>query len=104
MENEPKKNELMKRFELHIEGQTAVLDYAEQGDSVLLFTHTFVPAALRGRNIAAILTRHALEDARRQGKKVVPQCSYVAVFMERNKEYAALLAELDFRTDDGKGR
>ncbi|MCL2790191.1 MAG: N-acetyltransferase [Desulfobulbus sp.] len=90
MENEPKKNELMKRFELSVEGNTAVLDYVEQGDSVLVFTHTFVPSELRGRNIAAILTRYALEDASRQGKKVVPQCSYVAVFMDRNKEYADL--------------
>ncbi|MCL1980085.1 MAG: N-acetyltransferase [Proteobacteria bacterium] len=92
MENEPNKNELMKRFDLQIEGKTAVLDYVEQGDRVLVFTHTFVPPDLRGRNLAAILTRFALEDARRQGKKVVPQCSYVAVFMERNKEYADLLA------------
>jgi predicted GNAT family acetyltransferase len=99
MDNEPKKNELMHRFELHVEGKTAVLDYEERGDSVLAFTHTFVPAELRGRNIAAILTRYALEDAGRQGKKVAPQCSYVAVFMERNKEYADLRAELPPQAD-----
>ena len=93
MENEPEKNELMKRFEMRIEGKTAVLDYVERGDSTLAFNHTFVPPELRGRNVAAILTRYALEDARRQGKKVVPQCSYVATFMERNKEYADLRAE-----------
>ncbi|MCL2458887.1 MAG: N-acetyltransferase [Desulfobulbus sp.] len=96
MENEPEKNEMMKRFEMRIEGKTAVLDYVEQGDSVLAFTHTFVPPELRGRNLAAILTRHALEDARRQGKKVAPQCSYVAAFMERNKEYADLRTESPF--------
>jgi len=92
MENEPRKNELMKRFELSLEGKVAVLDYVERGDSVLAFTHTFVPPELRGKNVAAILTRFALEDARRQGKKVVPQCSYVAAFMERNAEYADLRA------------
>jgi len=86
----------MKRFEMQIEGKTAVLDYVEQGDNALAFTHTFVPPELRGRNVAAILTRHALEDARRQGKKVVPQCSYVATFMERNKEYADLRTESPF--------
>ncbi|MDR2551077.1 MAG: N-acetyltransferase [Desulfobulbus sp.] len=96
MENEPKKNELMKRFEMHIDGKTAVLDYVEQDDGDLAFTHTFVPPELRGRNVAAILTRFALEDARRQGKKVVPQCSYVATFMERNGEYADLRANSPF--------
>jgi len=94
MANEPKKNELMQRFELSIEGHVAVLDYVEQGENVLAFTHTFVPTELRGRNVAAILTKFALEDARRQGKKVVPQCSYVATYLERNKEYADLRAGL----------
>jgi hypothetical protein len=94
MANEPKKNELMQRFELNIEGHVAVLDYVEQGENVLAFTHTFVPTELRGRNVAAILTRFALDDARRQGKKVVPQCSYVAAYLERNKEYADLQASL----------
>lgn len=92
MEHAPSKNELMRRFELQLDGKTAVLDYVEQGADVLVFTHTFVPPELRGRNAAAILTKFALDDARSQGKKVVPQCSYVAVFMERNKEYAGLRA------------
>jgi hypothetical protein len=90
VENEPKKNELMRRFELSIEGKVALLEYVEQGDNVLAFTHTFVPPELRGRNVAAILTKFALDDARRQGKKVAPRCSYVASYLERNKEYADL--------------
>ncbi|MCL2341304.1 MAG: N-acetyltransferase [Proteobacteria bacterium] len=102
MENEPKKNELMRRFELQVDGQTAVLDYEERSGSVLAFTHTFVPTELRGRNVAAILTRYALEDARRQGKKVAPHCSYVAVFMDRNREYADLRADSPPLADPGK--
>lgn len=88
----PVKNELMQRFELDIEGKTAFLEYRAQGPEVLAFTHTFVPPELRGRNLAAILTRYALEDARRQGKKVAPLCSYVDVFMQRNKEFTPLRA------------
>jgi len=87
MDQTPVKNELMQRFELDIEGKTAILEYQAQGPDVLAFTHTFVPPELRGRNLAAILTKYALEDARRQGKKVAPLCSYVAVFMERNKGF-----------------
>jgi predicted GNAT family acetyltransferase len=93
MEKEPQKNGVMKRFELTLEGKLALLDYVEQGDNLLIFTHTFVPHELRGQNVAARLTRFALDDARQQGKKVVPQCSYVATYMERNKEYADLRAE-----------
>lgn len=93
MENEPLKNELMKRFELIIEGKVALLDYAEQGEKRLVFTHTFVPNELRGQNVAARLAKCALDDARRQGKKVVAQCSYIATYIERNKEYSDLRAE-----------
>jgi predicted GNAT family acetyltransferase len=92
MEHAPRKNELMRRFELQLDGKTAVLEYVEQGADVWVFTHTFVPPELRGQNVAAILTKFALDDARDQGRKVVPQCSYVAVYMERNKEYAGLRA------------
>lgn len=93
MEKKPLKNVAMKRFELTLEGKLAVLDYVEQDGNLLIFTHTFVPHELRGQNVAAILTRYALDDARQQGKKVVPQCSYVAAYMERNKEYADLRAD-----------
>ena len=55
------------------------------------FTHTFVPGELRGRGIAELLVRTALEDARTAGHKVVPSCSYVAKFIERNPTYQSLL-------------
>ncbi|MGD9949947.1 MAG: GNAT family N-acetyltransferase [Desulfobulbus sp.] len=87
----PQKNELMQRFECIIDGKTAFLEYKTQGPGVLVFPHTYVPPELRGRNLAAILTRFALDDARQQGKKVTPLCSYVAVFMERHKEYKDLM-------------
>lgn len=87
MENEPWNNVLLHRYELLAEGHLAFLEYTEQGESVLVLTHTFVPPELRGRNVAATLTKFALDDIRRQGKKVVPQCTYVAAYMARNKEY-----------------
>ncbi|MDD2463914.1 MAG: GNAT family N-acetyltransferase [Desulfobulbus sp.] len=93
MENQPIKNELMQRFELEVEGKVAILEYKQQGPDLLAFTHTFVPQELRGKNLAAILTRFALEDARKQGKLVAPLCSYVGVYMERNKEFAELRAK-----------
>ncbi len=90
MESGPVKNELMHRYELHLEEKVAVLAYELQKEGVVAFTHTFVPPELRGKNVAAILTKFALEDVRSQGLKVVPQCSYVVTYLERNKEYADL--------------
>ncbi len=92
MDKKVSRNSAKQRYELPADGKLAVLEYEEKGKDVLVFTHTFVPPELRGQNIAAELTRFALDDARSQGKKVQPQCSYVDSFMRRNQEYADLRA------------
>lgn len=79
------------RYEIAVSGQLAVLDYiSENGRTV--FTHTFVPPELRGRGLAELLVRRALDDARRQNTVVVPACSYVAAFIQSHPEYQPLLA------------
>jgi len=84
-------NEPEHRFETVVEGQLAMAEY-ELEDARMIFTHTFSPPALRGRGIAEKLVRAGLEHAREKNYKVVPACSYVAVFIERHKEYQPLLA------------
>jgi predicted GNAT family acetyltransferase len=54
-------------------------------------THTGVPNALGGRGLAAEITKFALDHARAQGWKVIPQCSYVAAFINKHPEYTALV-------------
>ena len=84
-------NPAASRFEAEIDGHLAVADYVQAGDR-MIFTHTFVPPELRGRGVAEALVRPALEEARRTGRRVVPQCSYVARFIERHPEYCDLIA------------
>lgn len=79
-----------KRFALQLDGHEAELDYLLQ-DGRLVITHTGVPPAIGGRGVAARLVTAALEHARAQGWKVVPACSYAAVFMQRHPAYADLL-------------
>ncbi len=67
----------------------AHLTYDLTGDRAA-FVHTFVPPELRGKGHAAALTRAALAHARTAGWQVVPACSYVQVFLQRNPELAAL--------------
>jgi len=78
------------RFRLDLDGHKAVLEYRLH-DGAMVITHTLVPDAIGGRGIAAALVRAALAHARAEGLKVVPECSYVAVFMQRHGEYADLL-------------
>jgi predicted GNAT family acetyltransferase len=79
------------RFELQVEGRTAVLEYVRRGDAVV-YVHTGVPPELEGRGIGGQLAKFALDDARTRGLKVVARCPYVAAYIERHPEYADLLA------------
>ena len=79
-------NEQSQRFETTVDCTTAYLSYQVQGDK-LVYDHTIVPDAIGGRGIAAALTKHALDYAREQGKKVVPACSYVASYLQKHPEY-----------------
>jgi uncharacterized protein len=84
-------NEPEHRFEVEVDGQLSVADYELQDDR-MIFTHTYTPPAQRGRGIAEKLVRAALEHARDERRKIVPACSYVAVFVERHPEFKTLVA------------
>jgi len=73
------------RFEAMIEGHCAYLAYMDLGKQRLDMYRTFVPDALRGRGIAAALAQHALDYAEREGYQVIPSCSYVERYIERNR-------------------
>ena len=89
MENPVQHNPEQERFEIQIDDEIAHLEYEERGKS-LIFTHTYVPPALRGKGLAGKLTVHALDFARKEGKTVDPQCSYAAAYMDGHTEYADL--------------
>lgn len=83
-------NAAASRYEAMVDGHLSVCEY-ERAEGRMVFTHTVVPPELRGRGIAEKLVRAALADARSAGRKVVPTCSYVAKFIERNREFKDLL-------------
>ena len=77
------------QFEVSIDGYRAYLTYMDLGKETLDIYRTFVPNELRGRGIAAALTKVALDYADRIGYTVIPSCSYVERYMERNQRQAA---------------
>ena len=79
------------RFSVRVEGQDCELDY-RLAAGVMTLPHTGVPQAVGGRGIAAALVKAALELARREHWRVVPACSYAALYVRRHPEYAPLLA------------
>ncbi len=93
-ENEPISvidNEAENQYEVHAEGEVAVLTYQRQGKRITYY-HTEVPPVLEGRGIAGMLARTALDAARADGLEVVPLCPYVAAYLRRHQEYLPLVS------------
>lgn len=80
-------------YQAHVAGSDLIgrLTWVEY-NGARVADHTGVPPELGGRGIAAKLVEALVEDARAQGFKVVPQCSYVAVAFKRHPDWADLLA------------
>lgn len=78
------------RFEAELLGYVGFLDYL-LADGKMVLTHTEVPDELEGQGIGSKLVEAALEDARSQHLLVVPQCPFVASYIERHPEYMELV-------------
>ena len=79
------------RYVLTVEGQESVLTYS-RADGRMLITHTYVPSALRGRDLGVALVARAVADARAQGIKIVPICPFVKLQIARRPEWQDVLA------------
>jgi uncharacterized protein len=80
-----------RRFTLSSGASVAVLDYREIDSSTLEYYHTFVPPPMRGRRVASRLVEQALRYAQAHNLNVIPTCPFVAAFIRKNKQYAAVL-------------
>ena len=80
-------------YRAHVPGSAAIgrLTWVMQGN-VRAAEHTLVPPAIGGRGIAGRLVEALIADARAQGFKVDPVCSYVAAQFKRHPEWNDLSA------------
>lgn len=81
------------RYVIHLApGQEAEMTFRKAADGTLTIDHTGVPPQYEGRGIAARLVNRAIVDAREQGFKITPVCSYVVAQFRRHPEWAELRA------------
>ena len=80
------------RFERAVEGGTAFACYRLEAGTLAIF-HTEVPAASRGRGLGSAFVREVLQEVRRRGLKVEPECSFVRAFMAKHPEFNDLLPQ-----------
>ena len=81
-----------KRYRALLDGQeVAFADVDPIGTDGLLIKHTEVLPSHEGRGIGGALVRHMLEDAKSQGRGVIPICPYAAGWIRKHPEYAGFV-------------
>jgi len=83
-------NELQQQFEVHAEGEVAVLQYRFH-EGLIWLMHTEVPKIMEGKGIASVLARYGLEWAKENNMKVKVLCPFVAIYLKRHPEYNAIV-------------
>lgn len=73
-------------------GHEAEMTFRKIGTETIAIDHTYTPPEFRGRNIAAMLMERSIADARRDGIRIRPVCSYAVAQFRRHKEWQDLLA------------
>lgn len=65
----------------------AEITFIPQDDNKIIVDRTYVSDELSGRGVGKILLKELIEWARKENKKIIPQCSFVKVQMEKNEDY-----------------
>ncbi len=66
----------------------AELTFRPGAAGTVIAVHTGVPDEFRGKGVGRILVMRMIEDARREGFKIVPACSFVAAERRKHPEWA----------------
>lgn len=77
---------LQKRFILDFENAQAILQYRlfkneSNNNTIIDFSHTFVPPEFRGKGLAEKLVREGIKWAKEQGYELQASCWYAAKFI-----------------------
>ena len=76
----------------YTDGSEGEMTYRRAAPGQIVITHTGTPHQHRGQGHAQLMVDRGISDARREGTKIVPACSYVAAQFRRNPQWADLLA------------
>ena len=80
-------DEQQQRYVLEVDGKDlGVASYQQDGER-LIFTHTEVDPSLEGQGMGSTLIRWSLDDVRTRGKRIVPQCEFVAAYVNKHDEW-----------------
>lgn len=81
------------RFEGRTEGGdlAGFVTYQLTGN-IIVYTHTEVLPEFEGQGVASQLARSVMDDARTQGRTVVPMCPYISKWLDKHPGYEDIVA------------
>lgn len=59
---------------------------------IIVYTHTQVLPAYEGQGVGSALARSVMDDAREQGRTVVPMCPFISKWLQTHTEYDDIVA------------
>jgi len=86
-------NKVKKRFELDLAGETAFVEYMPLKSSLWTIPHTSVPPQYSGKGLASHLVEALLQYCKENHIKIIPECSFVVKYIQRNPEWLELVVE-----------
>lgn len=79
------------RYVLLLDGHEAVMTYSRLGAASIIIDHTEVPEALKARGAGRALVQRGVEDARAEGRKIVPLCPFAKAQIARHPDWQDVL-------------
>jgi predicted GNAT family acetyltransferase len=79
------------RYEIFVDSKPAGFTEYHPSPGAITFVHTEIDPEFGGQGLAGQLVRNALDDVRKQGRAVLPQCEFVRGFIAKHGEYLDLV-------------
>lgn len=80
------------QYTLRIDGEVAEMTFSRASAKLIIIDHTGVPESLRGQGIGERLVARAVADARSEGFKIVPLCTFAAAQFRRHEDFRDVLS------------
>lgn len=79
------------RYVVSVDSHEAEMTFSRAGTTTIIIDHTGVPKALSGRGVGQALVKRGVEDARRDGVRIVPLCPFAKAQIEKHKDWQDVL-------------
>jgi len=66
----------------------AQLTYSRAGPKLIIADHTEVPDVFRGKGVGRLLATRMVEDARKEGFKIIALCPFVSAERRKHADWA----------------